>query len=594
MTLDAPAMPSLQRYARLSASVLTSNDKNEVQAALPPLLQYLSRQSCNVSEVEALEQWCCKQGNRELLQRCSGESMEVLKSRVMQRARVLSDAVVSRREMPPMEMRNIRVSAAAYTTGDACDNGRSRTATLVEWWNLSDDDPWSFTAAACCSHTVRSRKYGYRFICLKEALALVGPYLDLMRKAAATGDWDGVSCLFAEATDYVDRVSSREDPAAIFGSLELSRLHLTLTLASRGGVASVEKTLQLVRVDDDIQRVTALLDQLGIKDQDIVEMPLSSHPLMPFFSKVQAYWHLTLTYSAFFNTVTAYVDGSLGRFEGFAKALLGDEIGAHSCLWGAVRYSSIRFFPESTVRVRQLGPQLVGPSMQAGACSVMSTLFPYSSHHVCGTASDHYLDEFAPLVTAVIAPAASFSTLLVLSAIGSLPLSVALEQLRMCVECREVYETCSELTSLLDALWRGQLGAAWRYAKEAAARYLAHEPHIDATVAKSLLQCVMHSFCFHYLHARRTAFLADAAVDLGIDSPEEVAEAVTALISSNRMDARIDSVRGAICINQPDDKRSEDIKMEAAARAMLSFSALKMQLTCLSAERNLIAFANDG
>ncbi|CAC9535682.1 conserved hypothetical protein [Leishmania infantum JPCM5] len=596
MTAHAAVIPCLQRYARLSASVFASPDDAETQAALSPLLQYLSLQSCNTSEVEALEQWCRKQGNEERLKKCGGEVTAVVKRRVTQRARVLSEAVANRQDMLVTDARSTGVPAVVCSAG-AHDSGRSGTATLVQWWHLSDDDPWNFTASASCSQATRGWSDGYRFVCLKEALTLVGPYLDLMRQAAATGDWESVSRLFIEATSYVNRVSFRDDPAAIFGSLELSRLHLALTFASRGGVASVEKALQQVRVNDDMRRAAALLDGLGARERGTAELHSPPNASAASVSKVQAYWRLILSYSTFFNTVAAYVDGSLGRFESCAKALLGDGTETGACLWGAARYPNIHFcLPHSTSRVRQPDAQPGGPKTQSGACTVMPVLFPYSSSHVRASASDHYLDEFAPLVTRVIAPASSFSTLVVLSAVGTLPLHVALTQLRTCVELREVYEGCSELTSLLDALWRGQLGVAWRCAKEAAARYLNREPHVQDSVAKKLLQYVRRSVCFHYLRVRRTALISDAAVDLGFESSEEVVETATALISCNYIDARIDLVKGAICSNELDE-RSEvmmEVKAEATALAKLSFSALKVRLACLSAERNLIAFPGDG
>ncbi|CAG9581719.1 conserved hypothetical protein [Leishmania major strain Friedlin] len=596
MTARAAVMPCLQRYARLSASVLASPDDAETQAALSLLLQYLSLQSCNTSEVEALEQWCRKKGNEERLKKCGGEATAVVKRRVTQRARVLSEAVASRQDMLVTDARSTGVPAVICTAG-AHDSGRVGTATLVQWWHLSDDDPWSFTASASCSQATQGGSDGYRFVCLREALTLVGPYLDVMRQAAATGDWEGVSRLFIEATSYVNRVSFRDDPAAVFGSLELSRLHLTLTFASRGGVASVEKALQQVRVNDDMRRAAALLDGLGAKERDTAELYSSPDASAASVSKVQAYWRLILSYSTFFNTVAAYVDGSLGRFESCAKALLGDGTETGACLWGAARYPSIHFcLPDSTAHVRQPDAHPGGPKTHSGTCTVMPVLFPYSSSHVRASASDHYLGEFAPLVTRVIAPASSFSTLVVLSAVGTLPLHVALTKLRTCVELREVYEGCSELTSFLDALWRGQLGVAWRCAKEAVTRYLNREPHVQDSVVKKLLQYVRRSVCFHYLRVRRTALMADAAVDLGFESSEEVAETATALISCNYIDARIDLVKGTICSNELDE-RSEvmmEVKAEATALAKLSFSALKVRLACLSAERNLIAFPDDG
>ncbi|CAM38354.1 conserved hypothetical protein [Leishmania braziliensis MHOM/BR/75/M2904] len=595
MTVYTMVMPCLQTYARLSASVLASSDKGETQAALSLLLQYLSRQSCNPSEVEALEQWGRKQGNEEWLQECGTDVMEVVKRRVTQRARALSEAVANRQEILMMDARNAGVPAV-IRAADVYDRKRSGTATLVQWWHLSDDDPWSFTAAASCSHAARDGYDGYRFICLREALALVGPYLDLMRQAAATGDWDGVSRFFIEAASNIDRVPLRDDPAVIFGSLELSRLHLVLTFASRGGVASVENALQSTRVNDDMRRAAALLDSLETKERDTAAEHLSHDASAASVSKVQAYWRLTLSYSAFFNTVAAYVDGLLGKFERCAKALLGDGTGTGVSLWGAARYPNIHFLPDSTAHDKHPGAHPGRTKMQSGACSVMSAVFPCSSNHIRATSSDYYLDEFAPLVTRVIAPASSFSTLVVLSAVGTLPLHVALTQLRTCVEFREVYEGCGELTSLLDALWRGQLGVAWRCAQEAATRHLTREPHVQASVAKKLLQYVRRSLCFHYLRVRRTTLMADAAVDLGFESSEEIAETATALISGNYIDARIDLVRGAICSNELDNERCEEteVKIEAAALATLSFSALKVQFTCLSAERNLIALRDDG
>ncbi|KAG5467690.1 hypothetical protein LSCM4_00768 [Leishmania orientalis] len=596
MAARAAAMPCLQRHARLSASVLASADDGETEGALSQLLQYLSRQSCNLSEVEALEQWCRKQGNDGRLPQCCGEVTAVVKRRVVERARVLSEAVGKTQEMLVMNARNPGVPATDRLRG-AYDSGRSPTATLVQWWHLSDDDPWCFTAAASCSQAAWGESDGYRFVCLREALVLVGPYLDQMRQAAATGDWEGVSRLFAEATNYVKRVSFREDPASIFGSLELSRLHLTLAFASRGGVASVEKALQLVWVNDDMRQAAALLDRVGAKERDLTGVQAAPDTSAATVSKAQAYWRLTLSYSAFFNTVAAYVDGSLGRFEECATALLGNGTGTGACLWGAARYPSIPFFlPDGAARIKQPDAQPSRPKAQPGACTVVSTLFPFSSNHVRATASDYFLDEFSPLVTRIIAPASSFGTLVVLSAVGTLPLHVALTQLRTCVELREVYEVCGELTSLLDALWRGQLGVAWRCAKEAAARHLTCEPHVHATVTNKLLQYVKRSFCFHYLRLRSTALMTDAAVELGFESPDEVVETATALISNNCINARIDLMGGAICSNEPDDDRSEVsvAKAEAAARATLSFSALKMQLMCFSAERNLITFPDDG
>lgn len=595
MTGHTLVMPCLQRYARLSASVFASTDDAEAQAALSPFLQYLLLQSCNTSEVEALEQWCRKQGNEELLKKCGGEVTAVIKRRVSQRARVLSEAVANRQDMLVTDARSTVVPAVICSAG-AHGSGRSGTATLVQWWHLSDDDPWSFTASGLCSQATRGGSDGYRFMCLREALTLVGPYLDLMRQAAATGDWEGVSRHVIEATNYINRVSLRDDPAVIFGSLELSRLHLALTFASGGGVASVEKALQQVRVNEDMRRAAALLDGLGAKERDTAEVHSSPNASAASVSKAQAYWRLILSYSTFFNTVAAYVDGSLGRFESCAKALLGDGTETGACLWGAARYPSIHFcLPDSTARARQPDAQSSGPKTQSGACTVMPVLFPYSSSHVRASSSDHYLDEFAPLVTRVIAPASSFSTLVVLSAVGTLPLHVALTQLRTCVELREVYEGCSELTSLLGALWCGQLGVAWRCAKAAAARYLNREPHVQESVAKKLLEYVRLSVCFHYLRVRRIALMTDAAADLGFESSEEVAETATALISCNCIDARIDLVKGAICSNELGE-RSEvmEVKTEATALAKLSFSALKVRLACLSAERNLIAFPDDG
>ncbi|GET92097.1 hypothetical protein, conserved [Leishmania tarentolae] len=595
MTAHADVMPCLQRYLRLSARVLARADDAETQAALLALLEYLSVESCNTSEVEALDQWCRKQGNEGELQKHGRELIEVVRRRVTQRSCVLSEAAANRQDMLVTDARSCGVPAVMSTSG-AYDSGRCGTATLVQWWHLSDGNPWCFVAAASSSHATRGEIAGYGFVCLKEALTLVGPYLDLMRQAAATGNWDGVCQVFIEATNYVDRVSFTEDPSAIFGSLELSRLHLALAFASRSGVASVEKALQRPRVNDDMRRAGALLDKLSAKERDTAEAHSSPDSSAALLSEVQAYWRLTLSYSTFFNTVSAYVDGSLGRFESCARALLGDGTGAGVCFWGASRYPNIHFFlPDSTAHIRHPDAQSSGPKAQSSACTVMSALFPYSSRHVRASFSDHYLDEFAPLVTRVIAPASSFSTLVILSAIGTLPLHVALTQLRTCGELREVYEGFSELTSLLDGLWRGQLGVAWGCAKEAVARYLTREPHVQASVAKKLLQYVKRSFCFHYLRVRGTALMADAAVDLGFESPEEVAETVTDLISCNCIDARIDLVNGAVCINELDE-RSEVMKVkgDAAALATLNFSALKARLTCLSAERNLIAFRDDG
>ncbi|KAK7196630.1 hypothetical protein NESM_000601800 [Novymonas esmeraldas] len=603
-TASGAAAPCLQQHARLSKRLQASVSDSDVRAALGSLLEYLSSRCCNPSEAAALKQWCSHaESTRGALAQEDSDSVAASQRCVAERARVCADTMAGWKDALAGDARASGASAAAERISAGSGNHRwGGVAVLVRWWHLGDDDPWEFTAAASCVQVAHGTSDGgeYEFACLRESLTAVGPYLDLMRLAAATGDWDAVSHYAAEATQSVRGHLTQGDYAGIFAALEVLRLHVALSLASSGGVAAVERVLQGSRDAQEMRRAAALLQPPGEAEHEAQETraPLDAHGAT--LTPLQAYWRLTLSYAVFFNTVAAFVDAAQGRFESAAAALLGDdgELEMGPPLWGATRFPELAFYSTgSTARVAgrdaHRGPSKAAPR----ADTVVGALFPCSATHTRASVSDYYLAEFVPLVTRVVAPAASFSTLVVLAAISTRPLATVLKQLRGWAELQELCESSDALLRLLDALRHGQLGAAWHHAQEATARHLVDEPHLRSSVVAALLEGVKRSLCYHYLRVRRTVRLDDAAADLGFTAAADVAATAEALISTNCLAARIDLVEGAVCIDEAredGETAAAATRIEAAARAVLGLSALTVQLSVLAAQRNLMPRLDDG
>lgn len=584
----ATAVPALQRCARLSAAAMGPNQSDGAGAALAALMRHLADESRNVSEVEAVEQWCCRGSSEDALRQCSSEAMAAVKERVSQRARPLMSAVAERKLAVVCESR-VPGMAPAERVG---------APVLVQWWRLGAGDPWAFPPAASCSAPAAPCEAdAYSFVCLKESLALVGAHLDAMREAAAIGDNDVVASTRLNGIMHVNINVSRDGPVAIFATLELQRLGVTLAFAQRGGIAAVERVLQMSRYEDDMRRLTAFLEGAEAQEREGADGHASHESPGAALSRRQAYWRLALSYSIFFNTVAAYVAAVRGRFEACAVALLGDGTGAEVGLWGASRFPNLRFRVTDADGREKRGDAATGQgATEPCVHTVVGALFPCSGTHISATSSDFFVMEFAPLVTHVIAPAPTFSALVVLSAIATLPLDTALTQLQRSTELFELLEGSAELTDLLAALRLGQLRVAGRCCTDAVRGILSREPHLSPAVIARLESSVARALCYHYVCARTTVHFADAAAELGHQSPDSVAALVVSLISDGYVSARIDAVNGTVCTDAPRNTGSAaaTVMTETAARAALGFAAVSLRLAGLSAERNLMAVPEIG
>ena len=598
-SIDVTAIPPLQVFSWLSTYAFGGGGRTQspTPEALRLLGHYLQSQSCNLGEVEMLKEW--QQQNKQggvSLKNCEVD-LETVERAVATRAAAVY-AVLGRNEKRATVLAS---TAPAGNTANRCggsgalqEGDRGPNTSVVQWWRLGSGSPWDFALSVNDGSEGQSSSSDYRFVCLRDAIEVIEPFLNKMRCAAALGAEDAVSPAYQQGQLYISAACMRGEPTTIFASLELARTYVTVSFGDRAGVAAVARALQACRAFDELRHVAAVLKQLDSKEadtQDARQQPLTTDPTSSTLSKAQAYWSLTTSYSVFFHTVAAYVDGVTGKFDKFAAAVLGtgDQPDLH--LWGAARFPFIPFaVAENDVAVGYGGEANRNASRSLTAVHTrLTTLFPFPDSHVTGSAADYYLAEYKPLVAAVMAPARSFATLLILSAVATLPLRTVMAQVPMWAELRELYENCDELETLLRALNNGELGVAWRWANEAATHYLTGMPQLSPSVLDQLLEGVRKALCFHYMKARNVTNMAHAAADLCFDSTKEFIDAVTALIQDQWVDARIDLVSGTVQVQRTDLSATDGERTrEAAARAVLGLSTLEMQVTCMSAERNLI------
>ncbi|KPA81986.1 hypothetical protein ABB37_03169 [Leptomonas pyrrhocoris] len=593
-SLDISTIPPLQVFSRLSAHVFGGATPRPTPEALRLLGEYLQSQSCNLGEVEVLRQWDQQNRGDDASLKDIGVDLEAVQHTVSSRAAAVRAVLAENKE-------KISVIASTASAGGVGGRGRAAVAegnrgpstSVVQWWHLGTGSPWGFALDTSDRAEESSMQVDYHFVCLRDAVEVMEPFLSGMRCAAALGAEDEVSTIWQQGTDYITRVCARGEPVAVFAVLELARTYVTLAFGGRSGVAGVERALHSTRALDEMRRVESLMERFDIKEgdgQETHQPTPAADPTAGTLTKAQAYWSLAASYSVFFHTVAAYVDGVSGNFEKFAAAVLGtgDRPALH--LWGASRFPFIPFaLPENNTAGHSSEAKTNASKAAMTVHTRLATLFPPSSSHVTGSGADYYLAEYKPLVTEVITPAATFSTLLLLSAVATLPLHVVTKRLPLWVELRELHENCEDLNASLRALHDGQLGTAWRSATAAATRYLANSPHIHPTVLQQLLESVKRALCFHYLNTRDVTDIAHAAEDLCFASTKEFMDAVTVLIRDQYIDARVDLVSGAIQVLQAGSIiRDEEGTAEAMSRAVIGLSTLEMQLTCMSAERNLI------
>lgn len=667
---DVFAFPPLQAFSRLSTRAFNTAaaDKFPTPEVMQLLRNYLQLQSCNLAEVEVLRQWEKQHGDRSdksstrnsnntnnssssgssSSHHICGLDLASIERAVATRAAAVRAMLEQSREKATIMASAAAAAAAAATNAASAatgaravsmqENSRVHTTTVTQWWHLSCavqdgdegfvDSPWAFALSAGDDAAERpvARAESYCFLCLRDALELIEPYLTAMRCAAALGAEDVLTTVCIEGQSFVTTQLGRGEAAAIFALLELERTYVTLTFGGRAGVAGVARAMQNLRVVGELKRLASLLERMETRENEGHDTPQPSLPTPStmgpaadaatlLMTKAQAYWRLAASYATFFHTVAAYLDGVAGHFERFAVAVIGagsqqlQQPGPQPelSLWGAARFPFLTFAvadaaaagggggggpastgtgaggsrPADTLRGSSKAPATVQTRLAA--------LFPTSTAHVTSSVADFYLADYKPLITAVIAPARTFCALLVLSAVATLPLPHVTQQLPRWVELRELYENCEELEGLLSALQGGRLGTAWNWAQAAAGRYLAQTPHLHPAVLQRLLQSVQQALCYHYVRARGVVSMARAAEDLCFTSIEEFMRVATSLIRDQLMDARMDLVSGTIELRKT-DTNAEEVKnvKEAAARATLSLSTLEMHITCMSAERNLI------
>ncbi|KPI87662.1 hypothetical protein ABL78_3260 [Leptomonas seymouri] len=600
--MDVSSIPPLQAFSWLNAHAFGGSAPSPAPEALRLLGQYLQSQSCNPGEVAVLRQWDRQRKEGGVALQASGVELEALERAVASRAAAVRTVLVQNKERAAIMVSAASAGAAGNRGGIVQESNRGPMASLVQWWHLGVGSPWSFALSTSSGAEGLSTQSDYCFSCLRDAVEAVEPFLSGMRCATALGAEDEVSAIYLEGSAYLTSVGARGDPVPLFASLELARTYVTLSFGGRAGMAGVARALQASRALDALQRVASLLERFDTKvsdAQDMYQPTLTTDLSSGTLTKAQAYWSLAVSYSIFFHTVAAYLDGVSGNFEEFAAAVLGtgDQPGLY--LWGASRFPFIPFaLAENNVAGRSGEAKGDATKAPVAVHTRLAALFPPSSSHVTGSGADCYLDEYRPLVTAVIAPARTFITLLLLSAVATLPLQVVVKDLPLWGELRELYENCEELETLLRALHDGQLGTAWRSATAAATHYLFSTPHVHTSVLQQLLEDVKRAICFHYLSTRGVASIAHAADDLHFGSPEEFTKVVTALIRDQYIDARLDLVSGTVEVQQAGHTLGDrEGAEEAMARAVLGLSTLEMQLTCMSAERHLIfvpASGDDG
>jgi hypothetical protein len=601
--IDGSAIPPLQAFSWLSARAFDTGASFSTTPALKLLGQYLHSQSCNPSEVEALRQWDQQVNRGAVVLYDNGVDLETLERTVTSKAAAVRAVLDENKGKTALMTSTVSGAAAANRAGAPPEStSRGPMTSLVQWWHLGGSgSPWSFALHQDVNESRQHAQEGdYCFSCLRDVMDLIGPFLNTMRCAAALGAEDAVSAAYVNGAAYVSSGCARSEATSIFASLELGRTLVTLSFGTRAGVAGVARALQAARPFEELRRMTGLLDRFDMKEDNTQEThrpPSTTDSTSGTLMKAQAYWRLAVSYSVFFHTVAAYLDGIKGNFEQFAAAVLGTGEGQQAglCLWGASRFPFLAFAVaenNNAAAAAGRGGEINRDASNAPATvhTRLATLFPSSSSHVIGGGADYYLAEYKPLVTQVIAPARVFSTLLILSAVATLPLQVVTRHLPLWGELRELYENCEELESVLRALQEGQLGVAWRSSNAAATTYLVNTPYLPSAVMDKLLEGVKRAICFHYLNTRGAVSMAHAAKDLCFDSTEEFAHVVTGLIRDQFIDARIDLVNRKVQLQKEGSRHGDDGAgtEEAAARAVLGLSTLEMQFTCMSAERNLI------
>lgn len=579
----APPLPPLQAYKRLLKTVQTSSSSAAKDSALTALLQHLNGFSYNVKEVESLENWCHAQKKTENLASVIAD-LKQTKSQVESRLHTVEDRLISTSGTEAARARAAQTSPADGISSTSLSLSlfpTDRTPSLVRWWDLSADRWNQPHGMESCIPRYEVQQV-YSLSCLKEVYKDLQPYLSGMTAAGLTDSTDALNRFYREAERHLLVTFPNTNPLLSFGFLELIRA-LVVLLCGSTPPATLVNLVPWSTAAIHLSSLSSWLGKGNTTPKTSSVIPPLGLALSP--SNELCYLQLIMNYSTFFHTVAAYIEGTNGDFSSLASSLLGSGEERCSALWGTQRYPFLEagLLDDTDIPLVQHGDT---PPLQR---TRLWKSFALMESYIGPSSSDVYFSTFAPLVKCVIAPASSFSTLLLLSAIATMPLHLLLDKLSRTPELCELYEPFPELAQLILALSHGRLGEAWSLSCTAATQYLNGDLHISDAVLGQLLQAVKKSLCYNYLTVRRVACFEVTARDLHFSDPDSVLSIAEELISDGFLDARIDAVHGEIVSTsrlQREMEMSANAVQEIQTRAALSATMLEKKLGAMSVERH--------